>query len=73
MITNDYILLIMNCKKYKYKADIQKSGWLKNLPNELIYFHVIGDTEIEEDYIFDYNSNLLIIKVEDDYNSLPKK
>ena len=35
MIELDYIFLIMNCKKYRFKAIKQKSGWLKDLPNNL--------------------------------------
>jgi len=63
----------MNCKKYKNKAMKQKETWLKNLPSSLIYFHVIGDKELETDYLFDNEERILYVNVEDDYNSLPKK
>jgi hypothetical protein len=56
MIDQKYILLILNCYKYKYKADRQIETWLKKLDsnnnnnsnnsnNNIIYFHVIGDVE----------------------------
>lgn len=67
------IMLIMNCKKYRHKAEVQKETWLANLPKEIIYFHVIGESEIEEEYILSEDNNLLIIKTEDTYQSLPKK
>jgi hypothetical protein len=73
MFQQDYILLIMNCKKYSEKAAIQKKTWLKDIPNSLIYYHVIGDKNLEQDYYFDNSENLLIVKTLDDYNSLPKK
>ena len=69
----DYILLIMNCKKYQYKAFHQKNTWLKTLTSNLIYYHVIGDESIEKDFIFDDKERILRLKVADDYNSLPKK
>jgi hypothetical protein len=71
--TNDIILLIMNCKKYANKADHQKSTWLPLLPTYLKYFHVVGDETMTKEYEFDHDTNLLTLKVADDYNSLPKK
>lgn len=75
MIQQDYILLIMNCKKYKEKALQQKQGWLKKLPSNIIYFHVIGDPLLDDDegYCFDLVENILYVQTEDDYISLPKK
>jgi len=73
MINQEYIMLIMNCKKYRYKAEYQKQTWLKKLPSFLIYYHVIGNIDLETDYKFDEENKILWIKVEDDYNSLPKK
>jgi hypothetical protein len=73
MKNQDYILLIMNCKKYKYKAEAQKQGWLQNVPKNIIYYHVIGDESITNDYIFDDNNKILYVKTPDDYNSLPHK
>jgi hypothetical protein len=37
----DYILLIMNCKKYHTKSLFQKNTWLKMLPNNILYYHQI--------------------------------
>ena len=73
MIEQEYILLIMNCKKYMKKAEFQKLTWLKNIPSYLRFYHVIGDTELDTKYRFDHENKILWINVEDDYNSLPKK
>ena len=69
---SSYILLIMNCKLYEYKSQAQRDGWLKTLSNTP-YYHVIGDTTLTKDYVFDEEKRTLTINVEDDYNSLPKK
>jgi hypothetical protein len=68
----DFILLIFNCKKYEYKAAKQKETWLKDVTT-IPYFHIRGDPLLATDYQIDYNNNLLLVKVLDDYNSLPKK
>lgn len=73
MIDQEYILLIMNCKKYVKKAKYQKMTWLPKLPSYLPYYHVIGDTNLETKYKFDNESKILWVNVPDDYNSLPKK
>jgi hypothetical protein len=74
----EYIMLIFNCVKYRHKALNQKNTWLKELntlknKDRLKYFHVIGDTKLDQDFSFDAANQILWIKVEDDYNSLPKK
>ena len=73
MINQDFILLIMNCKKYENKARIQKATWLKTIPPYLKYYHVIGDETMDSDFIFDDVKQVLWVKTPDDYNSLPKK
>ena len=73
LIKHDYILLIFNCKKYHFKAQKQKASWLPNLPSSLLYFHVLGDPNLTTDYQFLIDENILLVKVDDDYNSLPKK
>jgi hypothetical protein len=73
MIEQEYIMLVMNCKKYLKKAEIQKKSWLQNIPSYLRFYHVIGDTELNTNYRFDNENKILWINVEDDYNSLPKK
>jgi hypothetical protein len=73
MIEQDFIMLIMNCKKYIKKAAFQKKTWLPKIPDYLKYYHVIGEPDLDTKYKFDENNNILWIKVEDDYNSLPKK
>jgi hypothetical protein len=82
MIDQKYILLILNCYKYKYKADRQIETWLKKLDTNdtnLIYFHVIGDVEKcknnnnDANYFFDFHNRILYTKTKDDYLSLPHK
>ena len=73
LIEQSYILLILNCKQYSYKAQKQKETWLKNIPTNILYFHVVGDIELSNPFLFDYNEHVLYVKTPDDYNSLPKK
>ena len=73
MIEQEYIMLIMNCKKYLKKAKIQQMTWLPKIPDYLQYYHVIGEPDLDTRYKFDNENNILWIKVEDDYNSLQKK
>jgi len=37
------------------------------------FFHVIGNTQLTTDYLFDEEQHILYVNVDDDYNSLPKK
>jgi hypothetical protein len=77
----DIIFLILNCQKYRFKAEKQKETWLKELDNynivnpknNIIYFHVIGNPNLQKDYIINDSLNILYVKEEDDYISLPKK
>ena len=71
--TQDYILLILNCNKYREKAITQKNTWLQNIPNNIIYFHVLGNPELSTSFLFDKEQHILYVRCEDDYNSLPKK
>jgi len=73
MIEQEYIMLIMNCKKYVKKAKFQKMTWLPKIPSYLQYYHVIGEPELDTRYKFDNENKILWVKVDDDYNSLPKK
>lgn len=76
-MNTDFVLLILNCYKYREKAIQQKDTWLKKLPQNILYFHVIGDMEkckeTEQDYLFDHTQNILYVNTKDDYNSLPSK
>lgn len=69
----DFILLIMNCVKYRYKAELQKEGWLKTIPTFIHYYHVLGDPTLSVDFHFDEEERILWVKTKDDYNSLPYK
>lgn len=73
MIEQEFILLIMNCKKYYKKAKFQKMTWLKNIPSYLKFYHVIGDDSLDKEFTFDEESQILWVKTGDDYNSLPNK
>lgn len=73
MIDQDFIMLIMSCKKYEKKALFQKQTWLPKVPTYLRYYHVIGDLNLDTAFKFDNDNNILWVKVADDYNSLPKK
>jgi hypothetical protein len=73
MIEQDYLLLIMNCQKYRNKAELQRCTWLTSLPKWLTYYHVIGDEQMNQPYEFDDENRILIVNVKDDYVSLPKK
>lgn len=69
-----FIFLIMNCEKYKQKADHQKQTWLKSLPSFLsTYYHVRGNIKLVSNYEFDDANSILTVKAKDDYNSLPTK
>jgi len=72
-LSQEFILLIMNCQNYRHKANHQKNTWLKSLTSKLIYYHVIGDPLLEETFVFDNEERILWVKTDDDYNSLPKK
>lgn len=72
MKKTDYILLIFNCEKYRYKALKQLETWLKDF-NFMPFFHVIGNPDLSTEYLLNENEHILYVKTEDDYNSLPKK
>ena len=73
MISEPFILLIFNCKKYRYKALCQKNTWLKCFEHIMPYFHVLGDEHMDDNYRFDMSNCILYVKTKDDYNSLPNK
>lgn len=72
---SEIVLLILNCYKYREKALKQKRTWLKDLPENILYFHLIGDSEKcgEKEHLFNYDENILYVNTKDDYNSLPSK
>jgi len=72
-IKQDYLLLIMNCVKYRKKALVQKSDWLQRIPSYLKYYHVIGNENMDEDFLIDEEERVIWVKAKDDYNSLPSK
>jgi len=72
-INQDYLLLIMNCVKYRKKALVQKSDWLQRIPLYLKYYHVIGNEKMQKDFLIDEEDRIIWVKAKDDYNSLPSK
>jgi len=72
-VEQEYILLIMNCMRYREKAIQQKTGWLQALPECVRYYHVIGNPDMSLPYNFDNEERILWVKTADDYVSLPKK
>ena len=74
-IKQDYILIILNCYKYKYKRQLQIDTWLKIIPPELKYFHIIGDKEKcgDKNFLIDTSNNIIYTSTPDDYPSLPYK
>jgi|TARA_B100000085_G_scaffold135735_1_gene123573 hypothetical protein len=68
-----YVLIILGCFKYLDKIKKQKEGWLKHLPKEIDYFHVVGDENLEKEYVIDKEENLITLRCPDDYINLPKK
>lgn len=68
----NYCLLILNCKKYENKRIYQINSWLKDCPIKL-WFHIIGDTSITDEYEIDELNHLIKVNTQDDYVSLPKK
>ena len=72
-VKQDFILLIMNCQKYREKSLAQKNTWLKELPSNIKYYHVIGNSELKTEFKFDDEERKLWVRNHDDYNSLPHK
>jgi hypothetical protein len=62
MIEQEYILLIMNCKKYLKKAKFQRMTWLQKIPTYLRYYHVIGEEKLDNEFEFDDDNVPLNIK-----------
>ena len=74
--SDKYILLILNCRKYRHKALYQKKQFLNNrILKGMPYFHVIGDKELckNNDYIIDQKNRIIYTNTKDDYVSLPHK
>lgn len=75
MLDSKYVMLILNCYKYKSKAEHQKNTWLKTLNDDITYFHIIGDSNItlNNKYMIDHSNNIIYTNTKDDYVSLPHK
>lgn len=64
-------MIILNCKKYQYKADYQKETWLSNF--DIFYLHILGKEDLTKEYELDLSNNILYIQCKDDYIHLPHK
>lgn len=70
----NHILAVKACQSRVNSAEIQKEKYFNNIDNyPLIYFKYIGDPNLKTEYSFDEMKNLLKIKCQDDYLSLPTK
>lgn len=69
------VLLILSCKKYAHKADLQRQSWIPCLPSTIRPFHVIGDSERcgQAEYMVDESAHIIYTNTKDDYVSLPHK
>jgi hypothetical protein len=72
IIMEEYVLFILNCYKYEGKRQQQLNSWLKNLkiPN-FKFYHIIGNENLKTEY--EIEDNKIIVKCEDNYESLPQK
>lgn len=66
-----YCLMILNCKKYEYKRDLQRTTWLPLI--KIRWFHVIGDPTIASEYEYKEAENIMFVKCQDTYEALPDK
>ena len=72
----DLIIGVYSCQKYmNTRLKAIKETWLKKLPSNIKYFHIIGDKKICDDknIHIDFNENIIYCNSDDDYNSLPSK
>lgn len=67
-----FCLLIANCSKFEHRRRHQCDTWLHDFPLTL-WYHVRGNPDQDDEYIFDISEHLLTVKVPDDYLSLSKK
>jgi hypothetical protein len=78
-VNKPFILLILNCEKYRHKAEKQKETWLKAIREnkDMDYFHIIGSKEkcaaTSKKHLFDNDNRILYTATNDDYLSLPDK
>lgn len=79
-VNKPFILLILNCEKYRHKAEKQKETWLKAIREnkDIDYFHIIGSKEKcaatkSKKHLFDNDNRILYTATNDDYLSLPDK
>jgi hypothetical protein len=64
-------LMILNCEKYRHKAEVQKNTWLKEIT--IPWFHIIGNPNLTTQFEVDTTNHVLYVKCKDTYESLPMK
>jgi hypothetical protein len=78
-VNKPFVLLILNCEKYRHKAEKQNETWLKAIREnkDIDYFHIIGSKEkcaaMSKKHVFDNDKRILYTATNDDYLSLPDK
>jgi hypothetical protein len=78
-VNKPFVLLILNCEKYRHKAEKQNETWLKVIREnkDIDYFHIIGSKEkcatTSKKHVFDNDNRILYTATNDDYLSLPDK
>ena len=71
-MNNKFFIGIISHQGSKNREN-QRAIWEKfNNPN-LIYYYFVGDPSIDREYIVDENLKTVTLKVQDNYESLPKK
>ena len=70
-IKKKYVLIILNCEKYRYKAKYQKETWLQESP--IFYLHIIGKEDLTNEYELNLHENILYVQCKDDYIHLARK
>lgn len=68
----DFVLLILNCERYREKAEKQRRTWLRDF-TLMPYYHVIGEPQLSTPFLFNEEDRILYVRCADDYVSLPKK
>ncbi len=67
-----FVLQINNCKKYASRRAMQTRTWCKDIPDDIVWYHVIGDPTLKE-CVYKPEEHLLIVPAGDSYECLPQK
>lgn len=67
-----YALMLLGCRKNEYKRMLQVQTWIRHLPPDVLWFHVVGDPRIRRSKYFS-DEHLLVVKTSDKYEALTDK